>query len=136
MFTAQVYRIAIPSAGTILKEDRIVHEAISRWSAVNGEKAGTILLPIPSECADVVPDIYIFNIDNYVDAAKVESAIATGARVVLFFRQSHDPGNTVSGELKAVEEFREKVQGICPCYQYNDSLDYENALYECFLSVS
>ena len=128
MFTAKVYRIAIPSVGTILKEDRIAREAISRCSAVNGEKTGTILLPIPAECADIVPDIYIFNVDNYVDATKVESAIATGARVVLFFRQVHNPENTIGGELEAVEAFKEKAQEKCMCFEYNGSKDYESVL--------
>lgn len=130
MFTANIYRIVIASTGTILKEDRIAFETISGWTTKWAEKKGAVLLPILSEISDIVPDIYLFNIDNYIVPNKVESALSSGARVVLFFRQSHDSENTILGELRMVNCFKEKIRNLCSCYDYDNSLDYKEALIE------
>lgn len=125
MFTAKVFRIAIASVGTILEENRIAREAIDYWSTRFGEKNGVLLLPTPTDCINVIPDIYVFNIDNYVDAAKVESAVMTGDRVLLFFRQSHNPRNTIMGELNAVEEFKKENGDSVSCFEFNETSDYK-----------
>lgn len=80
------------------------------WSAQCGEKHGIVILPIPTNCVDVAPDIYIFNIDNYVDEAQVDAALATGARVAVFFRLTHGMDNSIPGELKAVEDLTLKIK--------------------------
>ena len=59
---------------------------------------------IPSNYRDITPDIYIFAIDNYVDEQKVEAAIQTGAKVMLFFRSYHDKKNTIESEVRRIEE--------------------------------
>ena len=85
-------------------------------------------LTIPNNYGDITPDLFIFAIDNYVDEQKVEAAIATGAKVLLFFRSHHDEKNTMECEVKAMYEFRGKVQDKCACVDYNNKSDFEDAL--------
>ena len=126
MFTSKVYTVSIPSSGIVLEEERIAREVISRWNVENGERTGVVLLPIPSDCKDVTPDIFIFTIDNYVEIAKVEAAITTGARVFLFFRKYHDAGNTISTELKAIQDLMRCTKATC--VDYNSPSDFKQVL--------
>jgi len=128
MFNAKVYTVSIPSSGVVLEEEHIAREVIARWNIEEGEKHGVAYLTIPSNCKDITPDIFIFAIDNYVDEQKVEAAIATGAKVLLFFRSEHDEKNTINSEVKAIAVFRSKVQEKCTCIDYNNNNDFENAL--------
>lgn len=126
MFTSKVYTVSIPSSGIVLEEERIAREVIIRWSIENGEKTGIVLLPIPSDCKDITPDIYIFTIDNYVEIAKVEAAVATGAKVFLFFRKSHDENNTIASELQAIQTLRSSIKATC--IDYNGPSDFKQVL--------
>lgn len=126
MFTSKVYTVSIPSSGIVLEEERIAREVINRWSLENGKKAGAVLLPIPSDCKDITPDIYIFTIDNYVDQAKVEAAVASGAIVFLFFRKYHDADNTMATELQTVAALRTSIKVIC--VDYGSLEDFKEAL--------
>lgn len=125
MFTAKVYKICIASASGVMKEERIAQDVLARWNCQHGEEKGVIFLQVPQEAA---PDAYVFLIDNFVDTAKIDAAIATGARVVLFFAAYHDANNTMASELKAIVDFREKVQTRCTCLDYKDCHEFEKAL--------
>ena len=128
MFNAKVYTVSIPSSGVALEEEHIAREVIARWNIEDGEKRGEVFLAIPSNYRGITPDIYIFAIDNYVDEQKVESAIQTGAKVMLFFRGHHDDKNTIESEVKKIEAFRIKVQEKCVCVDYRCKSNYEDAL--------
>lgn len=128
MFNAKVYTISIPSSGVALEEEHIAREVIARWNIEEGEKHGVVYLTIPNNYRGITPDIYIFAIDNYVDEQKVETAIQTGAKVVLFFRSHHDEKNTMESEVKRIEAFREKVQGECVYADYNNDSRFEEVL--------
>lgn len=125
MFTAKVYKICIASANGVMKEERIAQDVVARRNCQNGEGSGVIYLQVPQEAA---PDAYVFLIYNFVDAAKIDVAIATGARVVLFFTSFHDVNNTMASELKAVADFRKKIQMRCTCLDFKDSREFEKAL--------
>lgn len=107
MFTAKIYKICIASASGAMKEERIAQDVVAHWNCQNGETKGVIYLQVPQEMA---PDVYVFVVDNFVDTAKIDAAIATGARVVLFFAEYHDANNTMASELKTIVDFREKIQ--------------------------
>lgn len=128
MFTSEVYTVSVSSSGIVLEEERIAREVINRWSLEKGEKTGVVLLPLLSGCEDVIPDIFIFAIDNYVEAEKVEAAITTGAKVFLFFRKHHDPNNTLQIEVDKVAAFRIAVQSRCICVDYEDLTGFVEAL--------
>ena len=64
-----------------------------QWNVENGEKSGVVFQAIPHNYKGITPDIFIFVIDNVVDKTKVEAAIATGAKVMLFFNEFHDEEN-------------------------------------------
>lgn len=128
MFKSKVYTVSVSSSGIVLEEERIAREVINRWSLENGEKTGVVLLPLLSGCEDVIPDIYIFAIDNYVEAGKVEAAIATGAKVFLFFCKHHDPNNTLQTELDKIASFRIAVQSRCTCVDYDETTGFGEAL--------
>lgn len=128
MFTAKVYKICIASASGAMKEERIAQDVVSRWNCQHGEEKGVVFLSVPQETAS---DIYVFLIDNFVDTAKIEAAIATTeTRVVLFFTSFHDVNNTMASELKAVADFREKVQTRCTCLDFKDCREFELLLPE------
>lgn len=124
MFNAKVYTVSIPSSGVALEEEHIAREVIARWNVEEGEKHGIAFLTIPSNYGDITPDIFIFAIDNYVDQQKVEDSIATGAKVMLFFRSHHDEKNTMEGEVKAIAEFRCKVHDKCACVDYDGNQSF------------
>ena len=128
MFNAKVYTISIPSSGVALEEEHIARDVIARWNIEEGEKHGVAFLIVPNNYSGITPDIFIFTIDNYVDEQKVEAAIATGAKVMLFFRSHHDEKNTMESEVKRIDAFREKVQGKCVCVEYNNNSQFEEVL--------
>ena len=128
MFEAKVYTVSIPSSGVALEEEHIAREVIARWNVEEGEKHGVAFLTVPSNYTDIIPDFFLFAIDNYVDEQKVEAAIASGAKVLLFFRSHHDEKNTMGSEVKAIAELRSKVQQTCACAEYNNKSDFEEAL--------
>lgn len=121
MFTAKIYKICIASASGAMKEERIAQDVVARWNCQNGETKGVIYLQVPQEMA---PDVYVFVVDNFVDTAKIDAAIATGARVVLFFAEYHDANNTMASELKTIVDFREKIQNSCVCIDYKNSAEF------------
>lgn len=109
MYNAKVYTVSIPSSGVALEEEHIAREVIAQWNIEEVEKHGVVFLTIPNNYRGITPDIYIFAIDNYVDEQKVETAIRTGAKVMLFFRSHHDEKNTIDSEVKKIEAFRARV---------------------------
>lgn len=118
MFNAKVYTVSIPSSGVALEEEHIAREVIARWNVEEGPKHGVSYLTLPDPCRDITPDLYLFAIDNYVDQQKVEAALATRAKVLLFFRSHHDETNTMESEVKAIAAFRERLRGQCLCADY------------------
>lgn len=127
MFTAEVYKICIASAGGALSEERVAQDTVAKWNVQYGEENGLMYLMVPLSAK---ADIYVFVIDNYIEAQKVESAIATGAKVLLFFSLYHDQNNTMVSELKSLESFRDKVKNKCSCCGYNGITDFESKLME------
>lgn len=83
---------------------------------------------IPSNCKNIIPDINIFTIDNYVDEQTVETTIATDALVWLFFRSHHDEKNTLESEVRAIWEFRGKWQSKCVCIDYSNNREFTQCL--------
>lgn len=121
MFTAKIYKICIASASGAMKEERIAQDVVDRWNCLHGEEKEVIFLQMPQEMA---PDVYVFVVDNFVDTAKIDAAIATGARVVLFFAEYHDANNTMASELKTIVDFREKIQNSSVCIDYKNSAEF------------
>lgn len=136
MFNAKVYTVCIPSSGIVLEEEHIAREVIARWNIEEGEKYGVVFLTVPNNYSGKTPDIFIFAIDNYVDEQKVEAAIATGAKVMLFFRSHHDEKNTMESEVKRIDAFRERVQGKCDCVEYNNNTKFEKELKNALLLLT
>ena len=128
MFNAKVYTVSIPSSGVALEEEHIARDVIARWNIEEGEKHRVVFLTIPNNYRGITSDIYIFAIDNYVDEHKVEAAIQTGAKVMLFFRSHHDEKNTMESEVRKIEEFRESVKERCFCVNYNNNSIFEEKL--------
>lgn len=86
MFNAKVYTVSIPSSGVALEEEHIAREVIARRNVEEREKHGVAFLTIPNNYRGITPSIFIFGIDNHVDEQKVEAAIETDAKVMLFSR--------------------------------------------------
>lgn len=112
MYTAKVYTVSIVSPGVTIEEEHIARETLNRWNATFGKEKSKVFLPLPSD-STAEPDIYILPIDNFVDKTKVEAAIATGAKVILFFRKYHDENNTLVSELQAIQELKASVTATC-----------------------
>lgn len=125
MYTAKVYPVSIVSPGVTIEEEHIARETLNQWNATSGKEKEIIFLPLPSDTT-TEPDIYVMPIDNFVEVAKVEAAIATGARVFLFFRKYHDAGNTISTELKAIQDLMRCTKATC--VDYNSPSDFKQVL--------
>ena len=81
---------------------------IARWIIEEGEKHGVVYLTIPNNYRGITPDIYLFVIDNYMDERKVDAAIQTGAKVMLFFNSHHDEKNTIESEVRAIDALKKR----------------------------
>lgn len=128
MFTAKFFTVCIRSSGVAMEEEHIAREVIIRWNVEEGETRGVVFQVVPNSYRGIIPDIFIFAIDNYVDEQRVEAAIATGAKVMLFFRSHHDEKNTIESEVKRLETLRENVQDKCICVDYDNNNKFEKAL--------
>ena len=125
MYTATIHTVSIVSPGVTLEEEHIARETLNRWNAENGKEKGKVFLPLPSNSTEET-DIYIFAIDNFVDKTKVEAAIATGAKVILFFRKYHDENNTLVSELQAIQELKASVTATC--IEYDGPVAFDQTL--------
>lgn len=125
MYTAKVYTVSIVSPGVALEEEHIARETLNHWNATSGKEKEIIFLPLPSDTT-TEPDIYVMPIDNFVEVAKVEAAIATGARVFLFFRKYHDAVNTIPTELQAIQDLMRCTKATC--VDYNSPSDFKQVL--------
>ena len=125
MFQAKVYKICIASAGVPMREERLALDVVSQWNTLHGEEYGVVFLPVAQ---NVTPDIYLFVIDNFMDVNKVDSAISTGAKVVLFFSAYHDPKNTIDRDLAVIEDYRKGIEKKCVCIDYRSISVFENQL--------
>ncbi len=125
MFNAKVYTVSITSSGVALEEEHIAREEISRWNIEEGEKHGVVFLTIPNNYRGITPDFYLFVVDNYVDKQKVEAALQTSAKVMLFFNSHHDEKNTIESEVKAVEVFKKEMESKCVCCEFSGKADFE-----------
>ena len=135
MFNAKVYTVSIPSFGVALEEEHIAREVIARWNIEEREKHGVVFLTIPNNYKGITPDIYIFIIDNYVDEQKVEVAIQTDAKVMLFFNSHHDENNTIESEVKAVEEFRNEMKSKCVYCEFGGKEEFEKVMVEALQAI-
>ena len=135
MFNAKVYTVSIPSSGVALEEEHIAREVIARWNIEEGEKHGVAYLTIPNNYRGITPDIYIFVIDNYVDESKVEAAIQTGAKVMMYFSSHHDEKNTIESEVKAVEAFKKEMESKCVCREFSGKVEFEKAIAEALQTI-
>lgn len=85
MFEAKVYTVSIhPSAAAL--EEHISPKAIARRNVEEGERNRVAFRTIPNNYRGITPGVFIFAIENHVDEQKVEAAIRTDAKVLLFFR--------------------------------------------------
>lgn len=128
MFKAKVYKVSIPSSGILLEEEHNAHDVITRWNIEEGDKTGVTFLTVPNGYKGITPDLFIFVIDNYVDEQKVETAIATGVKVILFFRNHHDEKNTIVSEIKSIHDYRSRVELRCSCVDYENNSQFERIL--------
>ena len=127
MFIAKVHSICITCASGVMTEKRLAQEALVKWNCLHGEENGVVFLQVPQY---LPADVYFFIIDNFVDVVNVESMIALGANVVLFFASYHDPKNTISSEIKAIEELRNRIGPSVVCLDYKCGADFEETFME------
>ena len=126
MFEAKVYKVSVVSSGITLAEEHFAKEVIERWNQENAEKKRIVFIPLPISSIREA-DMYVFPIDNRVDVAKVEAAIKTSSPVLLFFRMSHNPDNTISSELEDIRKLRTELNGRCTCIDYNGPAEFKDS---------
>ena len=128
MFEARVYKVSIVSSGIPLAEEHFAKEVIECWNQKKAEESHIVFIPLSNNTRE--SDIYVFPIDNCVDVAKVDAAIETSSPVLLFFRKSHNPDNTISSELDAVKKLRAELSGRCTCIDYNEHKEFQDTFFE------
>ena len=116
-----------------MREERLALDVVSQWNILHGEEHGVVFLPVAQ---DVKPDIYLFVIDNYMDVNKVDTAMATGANVVLFFSAYHDSKNTIDRDLAVIEDYRKGVEKKCVCIDYKSISNFENQVFAILENLS
>lgn len=122
MFTAKVYRVMVGSLSGAMEEVYVAKEAIRKWNQQNAEREGKMFMPIEwavgiDDVQNV--DIVVGIVDNWLDNPKfVEDCIEAGKSVMLFFKDSHDPTNTISGEEEDVRVFENRIGGLCFCSKF------------------
>lgn len=129
MFEAKVYKVCIVSSGIALAEEHYAKVVIECWNQENAEEKQIVFIPVQISSTSEA-DMYVFPIDNYVDVSKVEAAIKTSSPVLLFFRKSHNPDNTISSELDAVKKLRAELSGRCTCIDYNEHKEFQDTFFE------
>lgn len=129
MFTSKVYTVSIVSSRIALAEEHYAKEVIECWNQENAEEKQIVFIPVQISSTNEA-DMYVFPIDNYVDVSKVEAAIKTSSPVLLFFRKSHNPDNTISSELDAVKKLRAELSGRCTCIDYNEHKEFQDTFFE------
>lgn len=129
MFTADVYRFEVRSAGSNQEEYTALKE-IEQWNATQGEAKGRVFIPVkPTE--GVEADVVIGIVGSYLfDADYFEASLAAGKTVILFFNTFHDTNNSIKSEVEEVEAFRTQMQPRCTCQSYNGTSAFAQALRE------
>lgn len=130
MFNAKVFRVRIASTGTILEEERLARDIITKWSLHHGEQKGIVFMPLSKESDSFTPDIYIFVADSFIDERIVDAALAEDVPVIIFSRMSHDICNSIPSEIKALEEYREKMRVKCTWVEYDGEKKFEKSFIE------
>ena len=130
MFNAKVYRVRIASAGTIMKEERLAVEIINRWSLLYGEQKRVVFLPTSMESESIIPDLFIFVADAYVDERHVDAVLDKGVPVFIFSRKHHDICSSIPSEIKEMEEYRGKITSRCEWVEYDGKEEFEKVLTE------
>lgn len=128
MFTADVYRFEVRSAGSN-QEEYTALKVIEDWNATQGEAKGRVFIPVKNgQEADVVIGIvgsYLF------DAEFFNASVEAGKKVMLFFNAFHDVNNSIKSEVEQVEAFRTQMQSRCTCQCYNGTTAFAKVLREC-----
>lgn len=127
MFQAKVYKLCIANVGISMREERVAQDIVAKWNYQNSEEKGVVFLHVSE---DAKPDFYVFVVDNYMDATKVETAVATGAKVILLCAVYHDPRNTISSEVKAIKDYQAKLKGSCFFLEFMGMDDFSKKVNE------
>ena len=65
-------------------------------------------------------DVLIGIVGNLIDKPEsVLQMVEAGKKVMLFFIAFQDPKNTIFSEMEEIMAFKEKMQGMCSCEEYN-----------------
>lgn len=122
----------IGSLSGAMEEVYLAKEIIRKWNQDNAEGKERLFMPVKwSTKTEELnrADIVIGIIDNWIDStAVVEECTQMGKKVILFFQTYHDPKVCIQGEVKNVEEFKDRMQKQCACYEYSSKGDFENIL--------
>ena len=118
MFTAKVYRVMVCSLSGTMEEVYVAKDVIRKWNQENAECIGKLFLLVDSPMEDV--DVLIGIVGNWIDKPeRVLQMVEAGKKVKLFFNAFQDPKNTIPTELEEMIAFKEKMQGMCSCEEYN-----------------
>ncbi len=129
MFTADVYRFVVKSAGAN-QEEYTTLKVIEDWNAHQGEVKGKVFIPVKATDGQEV-DVVIGIVGSYIfDAEFFKKSIEAGKKVILFFNAFHDVNNSMKSEVEAVEAFKKEMKPICICESYNGNAEFVNVLYK------
>ena len=132
MFTAEVYRVLVKSAGNTQEECYTARRVLEDWNANQGEEKGKVFIPVkPADGQCVKPEVdvligvvgpFIFDQDFY------KAYIDAGKKVLLFFNSVHDACNSMTSEVQEVEAFKKQMEPLCTCLEYSGYADFADAL--------
>lgn len=140
MFTAKVYNVMVGSLSGAMEEEFAANEVIRKWNQQNAERKGKVFLNCewstkPQDLQKV--DVIIGIVGNWIgDTSFVETCIESGKQVILFFNAFQDPKSTITSEHYQVMAFRDKIEPLCNCAEYNGIASLNQLLNERLMEIS
>ena len=128
MFTATIFRLSVISLSGIMEATYVAKESVRQWNQANAERTGRMFLTVDDpQAADVLVGI----VDNHLEKTElIADGLEAGRRVLLLFKASQDPKNTIASEQSAVADYMEQIRQRCYCAKFNSTSELNGLLNE------
>ena len=127
MFTAEVYRTMVRSAGSN-QEEYTALKVLEDWNTNQVEANGKVFIPVNTADGPKV-DVVIGIVGSFLfDAEFFKKSVEAGKKVLLFFNAFHDASNSIKSEVEEVEAFKKQMETQCTCFCFNGSTEFAKIL--------
>ena len=132
MFTAKVYRVMVKGTGNTHEDCYTALKVLEDWNANQGEAKGNVFIPVkPVDNRSLLPevDLLIGIVGSFIqDQELFKAQVEAGKIVLLFFNAVHSANNSMKSEVQDVAAFKEQMEPLCFCLNYDSSAEFADAL--------